>query len=76
MDMSHLLNMDTTGLEALTQVKETLHKQGGHLVFCDLPPQPKSLLERSGFVDTLGRDHVFESIAEARNFNTSSVTVP
>ncbi len=74
LDMSHLLNMDTTGLEALEGFFELLEKQHGILLVCGAPQQPASLMHRSGFDHKIGADHIFSSVDEARSFSTISVT--
>jgi len=74
LDLSGLLNLDTTGLEALESVHGALEKKGGVLLLCAAPSQPTSLIQRSGFAERLGRNHIFESLEEARAFKTISVT--
>ncbi|WP_372658489.1 SulP family inorganic anion transporter [Hydrogenophaga sp.] len=53
LDATQLISLDTTGLDALTQLHKAVHKRGGHLSMVGLNPQPKSLLERSGFAQQL-----------------------
>lgn len=71
LDLSDLLNMDTTGLEALEGLHALLEKQGGTLILCGAPPQPASLIQRSGFADVLGAGHVFASLSEALGHDDS-----
>lgn len=49
LDASRLIALDTTGLDALEQLQKTIHKRGGQLTMYGLNPQPRSLIERSGF---------------------------
>lgn len=49
LDVSQMLSLDTTGLDALEQLHKALHKRGGHLTLTGLNEQPRSLIERSGF---------------------------
>jgi SulP family sulfate permease len=49
LDARQLISLDTTGLDALEQLQRSLSKRQGRLVLCGLNPQPRSLLERSGF---------------------------
>ncbi|MDP2264578.1 MAG: SulP family inorganic anion transporter [Hydrogenophaga sp.] len=49
LDTRQLISLDTTGLDALEQLQRCLHKRGARLVLWGLNPQPRSLLERSGF---------------------------
>jgi SulP family sulfate permease len=65
LDLSGLLNMDTTGLEALEGVHGLLHKQGGHLILAGLHGQPQSLVRRSGFEAALGPNGIADSLVEA-----------
>jgi sulfate permease, SulP family len=49
LDTRQLISLDTTGLDALEQLHRSLDKRGARLVLWGLNPQPRSLLERSGF---------------------------
>lgn len=49
LDTRQLISLDTTGLDALEQLQRALDKRGARLVLWGLNPQPRSLLERSGF---------------------------
>ncbi|MEZ5706119.1 MAG: SulP family inorganic anion transporter [Burkholderiaceae bacterium] len=49
LDASRLIALDTTGLDALEQLHKTIEKQAGRLSMTELNPQPRSLIERSGF---------------------------
>jgi SulP family sulfate permease len=49
LDARQLISLDTTGLDALEQLQRSLSKRQGRLVLSGLNPQPRSLLERSGF---------------------------
>ena len=57
LDATHLISLDTTGLDALEQLHKAVDKRGGHLGMVGLNAQPKSLMERSGFA---GRLHTFQ----------------
>jgi len=74
LDLSTLLNMDTTGLEALEGIHGLLEKNDGTLLVCGAPEQAASLIRRSGFAEKIGTDHIFASLEEARSFSTISVT--
>lgn len=54
LEMSGLLNLDTTGLDALQSLHTMIEKRGGRLVLCALQSQPASLIHRSGFALRLG----------------------
>ena len=49
LDVRQMISLDTTGLDALEQLQRSLSKRQGRLVLRGLNPQPRSLLERSGF---------------------------
>jgi SulP family sulfate permease len=53
LDASHLISLDTTGLDALEQLHKALEKRGAHLGMVGLHEQPLSLLRRSGFASKL-----------------------
>ncbi len=53
LDASHMISLDSTGLDALEQLHKAVHKRGGHLGMVGLHPQPRSLIERSGFAARL-----------------------
>ena len=57
-----MINMDTTGLDALETLHETLARRGGRLMLADVNEQPLSLLRRSGLFDELGAGNVFGSL--------------
>ena len=54
LDMLHLVNLDTTGLEGLESLCKNLHRKGCALLLCTLNPQPESLIRRSGFAEEVG----------------------
>ena len=56
LDATRLVALDTTGLDALEQLHKAIAKRGGQLRMSGLNPQPRSLIERSGFSAHL-RDH-------------------
>ena len=65
LDMNRLIQLDTTGLEGLENLREKLAKRGCALILCGLNSQPGSLLYRSGFIDEIGDDNVCLDIAQA-----------
>ncbi|MDX9707897.1 MAG: SulP family inorganic anion transporter, partial [Azospira sp.] len=54
LDMTRLVQLDTTGLEGLESLLNKLQKRHCTLLVCGLNAQPGSLLRRSGFLDHLG----------------------
>ncbi|MBU1365294.1 MAG: STAS domain-containing protein [Gammaproteobacteria bacterium] len=65
LDMTRLIQLDTTGLEGLENLRDKLSKRGCTLLVCGLNSQPGSLLYRSGFIDQLGNDNVVTDLTEA-----------
>jgi sulfate permease, SulP family len=53
LDCTHLISMDTTGLDSLRQLHTQIIRRGGQLRLTGLQPQPRSLIERSGFQEVL-----------------------
>lgn len=53
LDASELVALDTTGLDALSQILKAVAARGGRLSVIHLHEQPRSLIERSGFADRL-----------------------
>lgn len=54
LEMHQLIQLDTTGLDALEAIHRKLVKHGGYMVLCGLNEQPASLVQRSGFAGRLG----------------------
>ncbi len=65
LDMARLIQLDTTGLEGLENLRDKLQKRGCTLLVCGLNSQPGSLLFRSGFIDHLGDDNVCADLSGA-----------
>jgi sulfate permease, SulP family len=65
LEMQKVINMDTTGLDALEALHQTLARRNGRLVLADVNAQPLSLLRRSGLYDELGSGNVFTSLDSA-----------
>jgi SulP family sulfate permease len=65
LEMHKVINIDTTGLDALESLHATLGRRGGRLLLADLNAQPKSLLTRSGFIAELGPENVFDDFEDA-----------
>jgi SulP family sulfate permease len=65
LEMHKVINIDTTGLDALQALHATLKRRGGRLMLVDLNEQPMSLLTRSGVIEDIGRENVFESLDDA-----------
>ena len=55
LDLSMLVSLDTTGLDALEQLLKAVEKKGGTLSAVGVQPHPLSLMQRSGFAQRLHR---------------------
>jgi SulP family sulfate permease len=64
LEMHQVINMDTTGLDALEGLHAMLKKRGSRLVLVDPNEQPLGLFRRSGFIESLGHENIFESMEE------------
>ncbi|MBI2309253.1 MAG: STAS domain-containing protein [Rhodocyclales bacterium] len=58
LDMTRLVQLDTTGLEGLENLLQKLKKRSCTLLVCGLNSQPGSLLRRSGFLGHLDPGNV------------------
>lgn len=65
LDMTQLIQLDTTGLEGLENLLDKLKKRGCTLLVCGMNSQPGSLLHRSGFIDQLGTANVCADLSAA-----------
>jgi sulfate permease, SulP family len=65
LEMHRLISMDTSGLDALTQLHRTLKRQQIALVLANVNEQPLSLIRRAGFDAVLGADAIVPTVAEA-----------
>ena len=52
--MHSVLAIDATGLNALEEIHDKLHRRGAHLVISGLHAQPLFAMERAGFIDRIG----------------------
>jgi SulP family sulfate permease len=65
LELRQLINIDTTGLDALTSLHRLIVSRHGRLILASLNPQPQSLLERAGFLKKLGAENLATSMEEA-----------
>ena len=66
LDLSGVLNIDTTGLEALETLHGMLAKRGAKLILAGVPEQSASLIRRSGFLEKMGADNIVMDMAQAK----------
>lgn len=65
LELHQVINLDTTGLDALRSLHRLLQRRGGRLVIAEPNEQPLSLMRRSGFVDEIGERSVFDELDTA-----------
>jgi SulP family sulfate permease len=63
LDLHHVLNIDTTGLETLEVLRRALEKRGAQLILCDTGEQPRSIITRTGYLLELGADNLQPTLA-------------
>src|SRR5947207_9785588 len=68
--MRKVVAMDATGLNALEDLYERLHRKGKHLVLSAPHTHPLMVMEKARFLDRIGREnvcpHVDAALARAR----------
>ena len=53
LDVQSLQSLDTSGLDVLEQLRKAIVLRGGRLVLAGLNAQPRSVMERSGFLEKI-----------------------
>lgn len=76
LDMAKVINVDTSGLDALGELHATLERRGGRLILAELNAQPHSLLRRSGMLQRLGAHNVVQSRQAAVDAAAGTKDVP
>jgi sulfate permease, SulP family len=64
LDLQRLVQLDTSGLEALRELHRLLTRRGVALLLAEVNEQPLSLMRRSGFADELGETQFLPKIAD------------
>ncbi|GMO28327.1 MAG: sulfate permease [Termitinemataceae bacterium] len=57
--------VDSTGIAALESFLINCRKQKTRLVFCEIRPAPKAILERAGYIENVGAQNFFETLEQA-----------
>ena len=63
LDLHHVINIDTTGLDTLDVLRRALAHRGTRLLICDVGTQPLSLMRRAGFLQAVGEENVVPDLA-------------
>jgi len=56
--MRRVMAMDATGLNAIEELHHRLRKRGRQLILSGVHSQPRDVMEKSGFLDLIGRENV------------------
>lgn len=65
LEMHQLINIDTSGIDALKALNKSLKKLGSTLIVCAANTQPASLMARSGFIDEIGEENCLNDLPSA-----------
>jgi SulP family sulfate permease len=65
LDLEPLLNMDSSGVEALQTLQQMLQKRGAALILCGMREQPMSLALRSGLAAEVGAANIVPTLGDA-----------
>ncbi len=65
LEMHHLISIDTTGIDALEHLHDSLRRNGTKLFLASVNPQPLALLTRARFIAHLGEEGVTASLNDA-----------
>ncbi len=65
LEMDHVINLDTTGLDALESLRKSQRKRNGELIIAGAQEQPWSLMKRGGFVESIGASNFVKSLDAA-----------
>jgi SulP family sulfate permease len=64
-DLKNLIYVDSSGADSLMDLLRTCRKRGVRLLAAGLQHQPLDILKRCGWVELLGDDHMFDTLALA-----------
>ncbi|MCB1094913.1 MAG: sulfate permease [Verrucomicrobiae bacterium] len=67
--MRHVPSIDATALHSLEVTMEKMSRDGVHVIFTAVQPQPMNVLVKSGVADKLGRAHFCDNIDLALAFS-------
>ncbi|APV49046.1 sodium-independent anion transporter [Betaproteobacteria bacterium GR16-43] len=65
LELHQVINIDNTGLEAMEHVLSHLRRHNARLILVAPNDQPLNMLRRGGFLDRLGRAHLFGTLEDA-----------
>jgi len=65
MRLRNMTVIDSTGLLALEDLAEAIHRSGRTLLFCGARAQPQKLMDRAGFSEIVGSENICENVLDA-----------
>jgi len=65
LELSQMVNIDSTGLSALETLHRALTRRGNHVVLAGLTAQPAALMRRAGFAQSLGEANIVHDLPAA-----------
>lgn len=65
LDLHMVINLDSTCLDTLEGLHRSLRKRGATLLLCAANEHPLSLMRRSGFLETLGKENLLADLPAA-----------
>lgn len=74
--LRNMTAIDATGLRAIEDFADAVHKTGRALIVCGAPPQPKRMMERAEFHRHLGAENIQPSFEAALRRAEALRTVP
>jgi sulfate permease, SulP family len=63
--LRNMTAIDATGIAALEELADQLHKSGRSMLVCGALPQPEALMREAGFAAHIGAENICESIDSA-----------
>lgn len=63
--LRNMTAIDATGIAALQELADQLHKSGRSMLICGARPQPAELMKEAGFDRHVGAENICENIVEA-----------
>lgn len=71
--MSRVPFMDTTGEHHLLSIVKHFQRHGGIILISGLADQPKTVLEKTGLYEEIGKQHFFDHTSEAIHYATTLI---
>ena len=63
--LCNMTAIDATGIAALEELADQLHKSGRTMLVCGARPQPEALTREAGFERHVGSENICENISAA-----------